>query len=342
MLRNETNFAVTTLAPAGILARSILDEPVVSFRKVGGTPAVLEDRCPHRFAPLSQGRLLPGDRLRCAYHGLEFDATGACVLNPHGARHIPTRARVASWPVVERHQAIWVWFGDRPADPALVPNFKVLDDVPEHCVTRLDYIRIEANYKLIVDNLLDLSHTSYLHAGTLGNADTIGSTVDVDQDGGDILVTRLATNARPPGRSAMQWPDHPERVDVFTRMRWMAPSTLNLLTGICEIGASWGTGTGLHALHMLTPETPRSTHYFFTAARFGLRSRDPAVNREIQEKIAAQRRHAFEVEDAPVIEPRQRSIERAPRPLSPVVLSVDAGTVRFRHAIERLEAAETG
>lgn len=330
------------LPPGALLARTILDEPVVLFRKADGAVAALEDRCPHRFAPLSLGHLLPGDRLQCGYHGLELDASGACVHNPHGARNIPSRARIASWPTVERHQAIWIWIGDRPADPALIPDFGVLDDVPEHCGTKLDYIRIEANYKLIVDNLLDLSHTSYLHAGTLGNADTIGSKVDVEQAGEDIVVTRLATNARPPGRSAMQWPDHPDRVDVFTRMRWMAPSTLNLLTGICEIGAPWESGTGLHALHMLTPETARSTHYFFTAVRFGLRTTDPALNREIQERIAAQRRYAFEVEDAPVIEAQQRRIESATRPLSPVVLSVDAGTVRFRQAIARLEAAEAG
>lgn len=330
------------LKPGSLLARTILDEPVVMFRAADGTAAALEDRCPHRFAPLSAGRLLSGDRLQCAYHGLELDRQGACVLNPHGARSVPSRARVTAWPVVERHQALWIWMGDRPADPAQVPDFGVLDDVPEYCATRLDGIRIEANYKLIVDNLLDLSHTSFLHAGTLGNADTIGSEVSVDLDGEDILVTRLASNARPPGRSAMQWPDHPERVDVFTRMRWMAPSTLRLLTGICEQGAAWETGTGLHALHMLTPETERSTHYFFTAVRFGLRTADPARNRLIQEKIAEQRRHAFEVEDAPVIEAQQRNIVRASRPLAPVILSVDVGTVRFRQAIERLERADAG
>lgn len=329
------------LVPGTMLARTLLDEPVVMFRRADGTVAALEDRCPHRFAPLSAGHLIAGDRVQCAYHGIEIDAEGRCAHNPHGAKNIPSRANVTSYPVVERHQALWIWMGSGPADAGRIPDFSVLDNVPELCGTRLDQIRVAAGYKLIVDNLLDLSHTSFLHAGTLGNADTVNSAVDVAQEGEDIIVTRLATNAAPPGRSAMQWPGHPERVDVFTRMRWMAPSTLRLVTGICEMGTPWESGTGIHALHMLTPETERSTHYFFTAVRFGLKTADPALNRQIQEKIADQRRYAFEIEDAPVIEAQQRRIEQAGRPLEPVTLSVDVGTVRFRRAIERLEAAET-
>lgn len=322
-----------------LVARKILGEPVVMFRKADGTPAALQDRCPHRFAPLSMGRVLSGDRVQCLYHGLELDAAGVCVHNPHGARNIPSRARVATYPVADRHQALWIWIGDQPPDQALIPDFSVLDDVPEFCGTRLDSIHIAADWRLIVDNLLDLSHTSFLHAGTLGNADTINSAVEVEQDGEDIVITRLATNAAPPGRSAMQWPGHPEKVDVFTRMRWKAPSTLRLLTGICEMGTPWESGTGIHALHMLTPETERSTHYFFTAVRFGLRTSDPVLNRQIQDKIADQRRYAFEVEDKPVIEAQQRSMDLAAHALDPVILSVDAGAVRFRRAIDRLTAA---
>lgn len=328
------------LGPGSMLARTVLGEPVVMFRKTDSTPVALENRCPHRFAPLSMGKLLDGDRIQCPYHGLEFDAAGSCVLNPHGQQNIPSRARIASFAVVEKHRALWIWMGQGSADPELIPDFSVLDEIPDFCGTKLDSIRIEAGYKLIVDNLLDLSHTSFLHAGTLGNADTVRSTVDVQQEGDDIIVTRFATDAAPPGRSAMQWPGHPERVDVFTRIRWTAPSTLNLLTGVCEIGKPWDTGTGIHALHMLTPETEHSTHYFFTAVRFGLRTTDAAANRAIQEKIAQQRRYAFEIEDAPVIEAQQRNLEGARRRLEPVVLSVDAGAVRFRQVIERMEAKE--
>ena len=95
------------------------------------------------------------------------------MLQPHGNKNIPSRARVKSYPVTEKHKAIWVWMGDQPADPAKVPDFSVMDNVPELHTTKLDKIMVKANVELIIDNLLDLSHTSFLHAGILGNADTV-------------------------------------------------------------------------------------------------------------------------------------------------------------------------
>ena len=148
------------LAEGKLLARTILKEPVVLYRKSDGTVVALGDRCPHRFAPLHMGKIVHGDRVQCPYHGLEFDQTGACVLNPHGTRNIPSRARVRSYPATEKHKAIWIWMGDEAADPARVPDFSVLDNVPERHATKRDRITIRANYELIIDNLLDLSHTS--------------------------------------------------------------------------------------------------------------------------------------------------------------------------------------
>ena len=249
----------------------IMDEPIVLYRKADGDVAAIEDRCAHRFAPLSIGKLVGGDRIQCPYHGLEFDGSGACVRNPHGTKNIPPRAKVKSYPAVEKHKAVWVWMGDRPADESKIPDFGVLDNVPELHTTKRDSIVIKANYQLIIDNLLDLSHTSYLHEGILGNADTVESEITAEQDGDDVVVGRHATNSAPPGMFAQFWPNHPPKVDKFTKMRWMAPSTLRLLTGICKMGATPDTGTGYHAIHLLTPENERSTHYFFTAVRWGVR-----------------------------------------------------------------------
>ena len=87
------------------------------YRQGNGEVVALEDRCPHRFAPLSRGHIVGGNRIQCPYHGLEFDKTGACVLKPHGNKNIPSRARVKNYPVTEKHKAIWVWMGDQPAEP---------------------------------------------------------------------------------------------------------------------------------------------------------------------------------------------------------------------------------
>ena len=328
------------LAFGQILARMILGEPVAFYRTGGGKVVAVQDRCPHRFAPLSLGKLVAGDRIQCAYHGLQIDATGACVLNPHPPGNIPARARIRSFPVVERHKAIWVWMGDRPADPAKIPDFRVLDDAPALYATKLDRITIKANYELIVDNLLDLSHTAFLHEGLLGNADIVDSDITIEQDGDDVIAGRIASNAAIPGMSALQWPGHPARVDKFTSIRWMAPSTLRLEVGVCEVGVPHATGTGYHAVHLLTPETDRSTHYFFTAVRFGVRTGDDAVNREIQDKIAKMRRFAFEEQDAPVIEAQQRSIDVAGVPLDPLTLSIDVGPVRYKRVLQRMLDAD--
>ena len=125
----------------------------------------------------------------------------------------------------------------------------------------------------IIDNLLDLSHTSYLHDGILGNSDTVESDITVEQEGDDIVVGRYASAVTPPGMYDADVADGPDQVDKFTRMRWMPPSTMRLLTGICTPGAVPESGTGYHAIHMLTPETDSTTHYFFTAVRFMFRHR---------------------------------------------------------------------
>ena len=58
----------------GPLGRVFLDEAVVMYRKADGAPVAFEDRCCHRRAPLSKGRI-EGDNLRCGYHGFLYDAT---------------------------------------------------------------------------------------------------------------------------------------------------------------------------------------------------------------------------------------------------------------------------
>lgn len=328
------------LGEGQLLGRKILGEPVVVFRKADGSLAAVEDRCPHRHAPLSLGRIVAGDRIQCIYHGLEYDASGACTKNPHPPGNIPSRARIKSYTAIEKHKAIWIWMGDREPDTAKVPDFSVLDNVPELYTTKRDKLMIAANYELVVDNLLDLSHTCYLHEGILGNADTVESEITIDHEGDDVIAGRHASNCVPPGMWAMLWPNHPQRVDKFSRIRWMAPSTLRLFVGVCDVGKPFESGTGYHAIHLLTPETDRSTHYFFTAVRFGVKTTDEPLNREIQTKIAKMRRFAFEEQDAPVIEAQQRIIDDAAMPLDPINLSIDVGPVRYKRVLEKMLAKE--
>ena len=153
------------LPAEGGLARTFLDEPVFLFRDDAGAAHALLDRCPHRFAPLSRGKI-EGDAVVCAYHGLAFDGSGACLRNPHGP--VLRSLAVRSYPVAEAHRALWIWMGDKVrADLPAIPELSFLSAAPETAFNR-GYVHGAGNYQLYVDNILDLSHTDYLHPTTLG------------------------------------------------------------------------------------------------------------------------------------------------------------------------------
>jgi phenylpropionate dioxygenase-like ring-hydroxylating dioxygenase large terminal subunit len=253
--------------PAGVpVGRTILGEPIAFWRREDGTVAAVGDLCPHRFAPLSMGKILPGDRLMCPYHGLEFGADGACVRNPHGNGIIPAAARVRAYPVVEKHSLLWIWMGQDAPRPEAIPDFSCFDGADPLHVTKRDHLCMKANYEIITDNLLDLSHTSYLHDGILGNADTVAAAVKVEQKGEAIIVSRAATEAPIPGLFKPLLPDGMERGQKWNSIRWSVPGCMLIDTGVCATGADPHSGTGFYGIHLLTPETERTTHYHFAAA----------------------------------------------------------------------------
>src|SRR6267154_2694354 len=105
------------------LARTILERPVVIYRGESGKVVALDDRCCHRAAPLSMGRI-EGDDIRCMYHGMKFDPSGKCIQIP-GQDMIPAKLGVRSYPVVERYNLIWIWMGEaEKADPNLIVDHR--------------------------------------------------------------------------------------------------------------------------------------------------------------------------------------------------------------------------
>ena len=94
---------------------------------------------------------------------LRFGTDGACVLNPHGSGRIPATLAVRSYPVVERHTMLWIWMGTDEADPDLIPDFSYLDPGAPGVLSKRDWIEMDVDYQLVIDNLLDLSHASFLH-----------------------------------------------------------------------------------------------------------------------------------------------------------------------------------
>ncbi len=315
------------------LRRVLLDEPIVFFRRDDGKAAALEDRCPHRWAPLSRGSVR-GNDLECGYHGLRFDANGMCTLNPHGDGKVPASARVRAYPVAEKHGAIWIWMGspDR-ADESTIPDFSICGQ-PQNHTTVSGYLHVRANYQLITDNLLDLSHTPYIHPGltSRGNPRTVH---EVRQDDDDTVWSLLWRYGAFPNALLAQWWPAEKQGDHYAHMRWNAPSAFLLNVGLTESGQPESEGVRTPNVHFLAPETEISTHYFWA---FVLPAESGA------EVIAATRAgadQAFANEDIPTIEAQQANAPRGELALLDCgLLATDSAAIRARKVLQRRIAAE--
>jgi vanillate O-demethylase monooxygenase subunit len=304
------------------------------YRKENGDPIAMLDRCPHRFVPLSLGTLR-GDEIACAYHGLRFDSAGICTHNPHGAT-IPKAARVDTYPVVDRHGATWIWFGDaEAADPALIPDYSPFASPGRYAAVH-GYTHMKANYELITDNLLDLSHVAYLHpdlrptriAGTFHG--------ELVQDGQTLCNKALVRGGYPNNLFKIFWPEEPS--DFRSNMRWDAPSVLYLDVGITGIGQPEADGVALPSAHLLTPETETTTHYFWAVAR-NVKLDDAELGARMGEIIM----RAFTNEDAPVIAAQQANMGTCDlMSLKPVLLETDGAALRARRILARMIADEQG
>lgn len=318
-----------------VFSRQILGEKVAFYRKQNGELAAVQDRCPHRFIPLSLGRVVD-DKLECAYHGLQFDCTGKCVKNPHGDGRIPAAAKVRSFPVADKHGMVWIWMGEQPADPAKIPDYSVLD-ASSGFKTSGGYLHIAASYELMGENLLDLSHITYLHDGYLGSPEQVGADQTLEQVGEGIQCNRWMPNVSVPGIFNMIYRQDDKPVDMWTNMRWIPPSCFLLDSGVHEVGGQREDHGWYYGIHILTPETENTTHYHFAAAMPSGTNLSP----EDDEKFRTMRRYAFEVQDKPIIDIQQAIIgDNNFWDLGPVLLSVDAGPVRMRRTLERLIAQE--
>ena len=322
------------LVAGAALARRLLDEPVVLFRRADGSPAALHDRCSHRFAPLSAGTLADG-QITCRYHGLRFDGAGRCTHNPHGSA--ASSLAVQSWPMHEAHRAIWIWMGDPArADAAEIPPLGYLAEAPESAFSCGQLLSGQGHYELFVDNILDLSHTDYLHPDTLGGGATTLAKQQVVETGDYLEVTWTSANtpASPLVRSLIG--NLPAHTDIFQKVRWYAPSILRLTSAVVRAGGPHDEAAANVNAHIFTPETATTTHYFFAATR-NYRTADAQLN----EQLAATRARIFATEDKPMIglvQERMGSTDFFD--LKPRLLSIDEASVCARRRLARRIAAE--
>jgi nitrite reductase/ring-hydroxylating ferredoxin subunit len=311
----------------GLLARTLLDTPQLIYRRESGDGYVMmENRCPHKFAPLSRGKR-EGDFVVCGYHGLKFNDQGACVLNPFAERP-PPNARVRTTPVTARYGGLWFWPGDPSrADEALIPNLAFLDDPTPIYRGKT---QMGANFELLTDNLLDLSHVEFIHVKTFqptGGAFT-GKYEAHEGDKGVILSNWWMPDIEPPGWAKPMLPGG-AKVDQWIEMEWRAPACMSLLIGIARAGTDRKEVIGAPFLnpHIITPETSKGSHYFYTCAP------DEGAKQFTLD--------VFEGEDAPMIESIERNMGGADFwSLKPVILNIDAASVLARRRLMKMRQEE--
>ena len=311
-------------------ARTLLDVRVVLFRSHNRIVA-LRDLCPHRFAPLSKGVVEDGG-IVCGYHGLAFDETGKCLRNPHGP--IAKSLHVQAYPTVERHSAVWIWMGaPEMADPELIPDLSFIDETPQ--TARIGfYIPVAANYRLVNDNLLDLSHADFLHPSSLGGVMTgVRAQTTVRQD--RVVVEWNNINCTAPPRFHDRAPP-PQRADAWTRATWSAPAVVVIETALVPTGTARQATDEILALHSMTPETQTRTHYFVVGTR-----RNRLDDEQYSERLRAMLGHAFLNEDRPMLEAQQVALGGADfSSLRPALLGIDAGIARVRDELDKRIARE--
>jgi vanillate O-demethylase monooxygenase subunit len=144
--------------------------PVLVWRTDERKIAAFDDRCVHKRMPLSEGEVLADGVLECPYHGFCYDASGTCVRIPSQLDlPIPTRAKLRPFPSVEQDGLVWVWPGDPERIGEAVPPRTPELASPEWATHMFDPVHVPANYVLLIENLMDITHFYPLHDGNIGD-----------------------------------------------------------------------------------------------------------------------------------------------------------------------------
>ena len=317
-----------------LLARTICGKKIVLFRRQDGAAAALADACWHRLLPLSKGRL-EGDELVCGYHGIAYDPRGRCTFMPSQETINPS-ASVRAYPVVERHRFIWIWPGDPAlADPAKIPDMHWNHDPSWAGDGKL--IPVKCDYRLVVDNLMDLTHETFVHGSSIGNRAVAEAPFDVTHSGRFATVTRWMRDVDPPPFWAAQL-GKPGKVDRWQIIRFEAPCTVVIDVGVAPAGTGApegdrSQGVNGHVLNTITPETDGTCLYFWAFAR-NYRLEEQRLTHELREGVA----RIFS-EDETILEAQQSALDEHPDHVF-YNLNIDAGAMWARRLIDRMIAAE--
>jgi vanillate O-demethylase monooxygenase subunit len=330
-----TSKEINTKTP---LARTVCDIAIAFFRDSVGVVQAVEDFCPHRGAPLSLGYVEDG-MLVCGYHGLKMGSNGKVASMPNQkVSHFPC---IRSIPVVERYGFIWIWPGDKTlADAALIPQLHWADN-PDWAYAG-GLFHIKCDYRLMIDNLMDLTHETYVHASSIGQKEIDETPIKTTMEGSQVVTRRFIQQvyAPPFWRAALKANQLADDVlvDRWQVCRFDLPSHIMIEVGVAHAGhggydAPADKKAGSIVVDFITPETEHSMWYFWGMAR-NFKPQDTALTAQI---CAGQ--GAIFTEDLQVLERQQQNLQQFPdREL--LKLDIDSGGVMARRLIQKQLKAE--
>ncbi len=313
---------------------TILEQGVVCYRRESGEVVALEDRCPHRYLPLSKGRVL-GDDVQCGYHGMTFGPDGRCVRVP-GQDNLPSSAHVHRYPIQERHGIVWIWMGaPEKADPCEIFDMPEFDS-NGWAVHFGDHLHIGSHYLNVAENLCDPAHVSFVHPTTLGNAASEDVPIRVVREGDVVVTSRWIRNAEPVGffKAFGNFQGHVDRWHYY----YLHPPC----TSVIDFGSSSELGLDeedrdqgmrIFALHFLTPVDATNTIDHWMHIRNAATNDDGAGDR-MNELF----RVAF-AEDKEVLEAIQAEELKQPERRS-VRIAIDRGPNMYRRIVSDMITAE--
>ena len=309
----------------------ILGEEVVIFRGKDGEPIALEDACPHRKLPLSHGSV-EGSRIICGYHGLTFDAKGACVAAPTQPNAVPERACVQSYPVEDRWGFLWIWMGEaaeaRTEDIIDIPHY----DDPSWGKTARGAMEMACHYLYITDNLLDPSHVAWVHLTSFAGAGTDDRPLDMEESEEGVIVSRWIMDEPPPPYYKDMLPFGPT-CDRKQHYEMRLPATalnMSVYTPTGEGGADKALSENAFvnvSYNFITPVDATRSRYFWFQHR-NMHSDDAALSQKMFEGAVM----AFN-EDKEVLEKVQTGMAERKTPY--LNLGLDAGAMRFRAKVAK-------
>lgn len=316
-----------------LLGRWLLDTPVLLYRTQAGEAVAMEDRCSHRGAPLSIG-CRKGDTVQCGYHGFTFDSEGNCIDVPSIKAPLAA-ARVRSFPVIEKAPFVWAYLGDpERIDEVAPPHRLEWTEDPDFARVhgRMD---IAANYMLLKENVLDLTHFGYVHASTFKITDwvdlpsfsTEGETTSYRQQ---FLMSPLPPVFAEPLGLAPGTPYDRENHGSF-----VSPALQIAAVDLKDPATGAITGR-FRVSHATTPVSPTAMHYFWVVGR------DHGTDAPSMGALEAITKTGF-AEDEAMIEAIQATADRDPRGRSAPEVSVkmDTAGIQARRIVQRWMERET-